>query len=81
MAKRSGYVVVEVPNVAALSRRVSFLLKGWPPFPPFSDYYHSDYPFAGHNREYTIADLEYSLEQCGLELKALETFHLDAPKN
>jgi hypothetical protein len=75
MVKPDGYMIVEVPNAATLSRRLSFLLKGSPPFPPFADYYHSEYPFSGHNREYTVRDLQFALQQSGLKIVQLEVFH------
>jgi hypothetical protein len=75
MADRDGYIVIDVPNAASLSRRLLFLFRGIPPYAPFSDYFHSDYPFAGHNREYTITDLKYALAQAGLEIIRMDVFH------
>lgn len=71
----TGFLIVEVPNAAALAKRLSFLLKGKPPFPPFEDYYDSEYPFSGHNREYTIQDVKYALERSGFEIVKIEVFH------
>ena len=64
MVKPDGWdMIIEVPNAANLTRRLSFLIKGSPPFPPFADYYFSEYPFSGHNREYTVRDLQFALQQ------------------
>jgi len=79
LSKPTGRIIVEVPNAATLERRLAFLLKGKPPFPPFSDYYHSDYPFTGHNREYTVGDLKYALKHSGFEIVEMEVFHHNTP--
>jgi 2-polyprenyl-3-methyl-5-hydroxy-6-metoxy-1,4-benzoquinol methylase len=75
LGKREAYYVVTVPNVAALRKRLIFLLRGTPPFPPISVYYHSDYPFTGHNREYTVRDLGYVLNQSGFDILQLESYN------
>lgn len=72
--KPAGTILVEVPNAARLRKRLVFLMKGKVPFAPFYDYYHSAYPFAGHNREYTIDDLKYALDQSGLDLVRLDVY-------
>jgi len=79
LLKTDGYIVVEVPNASSLRKRIAFLVKGAPPYPPFPDYYHSDYPFTGHNREYTVRDLKYALEHSGLEIIRMEVFHHSTP--
>jgi hypothetical protein len=75
LGKENANYLFAVPNVAAIGKRISLLLKGSPPFPPISDYYHSAYPFTGHNREYTISDLKYILTQSGFEILHLETYN------
>jgi SAM-dependent methyltransferase len=75
IGKRKAYYVVTVPNVAALHKRLVFLLRGIPPFPSISVYYHSFYPFTGHNREYTMQDLKYVLNQSGFDIVHLETYN------
>ncbi len=75
-----GYVIVEVPNIESLSKRLTFLIKGKLPYPPFEDYFYSEYPFSGHNREYTISDLKYALIKSGFDLVRLEIFHHNALK-
>jgi 2-polyprenyl-3-methyl-5-hydroxy-6-metoxy-1,4-benzoquinol methylase len=75
LVKPDGFILIELPNVAALRNRLVFLLKGYPPYPPYPDYFNSLYPFTGHNREYTIKDLEYAIEHCGLHIEKIRTFH------
>jgi 2-polyprenyl-3-methyl-5-hydroxy-6-metoxy-1,4-benzoquinol methylase len=72
--KDARYIFV-VPNVATMRKRLNFLLRGLPPFPPISNYYHSAYPFTGHNREYTLKEYRYILEQSGFEIIHLEGFN------
>ena len=68
LGKKSAYYLLTVPNVASLRKRIAFLIKGLPPYPPISIYYHSEYPFTGHNREYTINDLKYVLDRAGFKI-------------
>jgi SAM-dependent methyltransferase len=75
MVKPDGYMIVEVPNAATLTKRLAFLLKGTPPFPSFADYYYSEYPFSGHNREYTVKDIQFALQQSGLKTVRMDIFH------
>jgi hypothetical protein len=75
LGDETAYYIIVVPNVAALHKRISFLLKGAPPFPSISVYFQSAYPFTGHNREYTIRDLKYVLKQSGFETVHFETFN------
>jgi 2-polyprenyl-3-methyl-5-hydroxy-6-metoxy-1,4-benzoquinol methylase len=70
--KPSGNLFVEVPNIANISKRISFFLKGKSPFPEYSDYFLSEYPFEGHNREYTFRELEYALSMTGFEIRHVE---------
>lgn len=69
-----GYIIVEVPNVGTLTNRLSFLFRGKPPYPDYKDYFNSDYPFSGHNREYTINDLIFALQSSSYEIKELRSF-------
>lgn len=75
IVKPNGCIIVEVPNIATLSSRLVFLKKGKSSCAPFEDYYHSEYPFSGHNRKYTIDDLKYALDQAGFEIAQLKVFH------
>lgn len=72
----SGSLMVEVPNVASLSRRLAFLFKGNPPFPDFQDYFLSDYPFEGHNREYNSRELQYALTNTGFDIYEFESLNI-----
>jgi 2-polyprenyl-3-methyl-5-hydroxy-6-metoxy-1,4-benzoquinol methylase len=73
--KSDGNLIVEVPNIASLTKRVAFFKKGIPPLQSFEEYYNSDYPFSGHNREYTIKDLKYALDHSGFDVIRLDAFH------
>ena len=75
LGKDNAYYMIAAPNVAAIRKRISFLLTGSPPFPSISAYYHSAYPFTGHNREYSVRDLNYVLEQSGFDIIHLETYN------
>ena len=72
LLKPSGNLFVEVPNIASFSKRISFFLKGKSPFPEYSDYFLSDYPFEGHNREYNFKELEYALSMTGFEIRQVK---------
>ncbi len=72
LGKQSALFWVSVPNAASLQKRLLMLLRGQPPFPSISDYYFSDYPFTGHNREYTLRDLTFVLEQSGFSILSLQ---------
>src|SRR5215216_2617481 len=61
LLKSSGFLFTEVPNIASLSKRIAFLLKGKSPLPEYSDYFFSEYPFEGHNREYSFSELQFAL--------------------
>jgi len=80
LVKHEGYIIVEVPNVASLTKRLTLLIKGKLPYSPFEDFFNSEYPFSGHNREYTVDDLKYALMKSGFELIRLEVFHHSALK-
>lgn len=82
LGKDDALFWISVPNAVSLYKRILMFLKGIPPFPPIADYYGSAYPFTGHNREYTIGDLTFVIEQSGFDILSLEghnrplqTFH------
>lgn len=75
IAKPDSHIITEVPNIASLTNRLVFLKKGIPPLPSFEDYFHSEYPFSGHNREYTIDDLKYAMDNSGFDIIHMKTFH------
>lgn len=67
--KSSGSLFVEVPNIASISKRIAFFLKGNSPLPDYSEYFWSEYPFEGHNREYHFKELQYALTKTGFEVR------------
>ena len=79
--RAGGSVIVEVPNAVSLRKRLIFLFKSKVVFSEFEDYYESEYPFSGHNREYTIADLQYALERSGFSIYKLATLHPTVIRN
>lgn len=68
-ANTKSFVFIEVPNLATLYKRVRFLLKGDGIFDEYSDYFYSNYPYFGHNKEYIKKELDfiasYLGESCG----------------
>jgi SAM-dependent methyltransferase len=70
-----GALVFEVPNLAFWPKRYAFLVRGESVLAPISDVYHSDVPFTGHHREYTLSDARYVVREAGLEVVREETFN------
>ncbi|MBI5529684.1 MAG: methyltransferase domain-containing protein [Deltaproteobacteria bacterium] len=68
-----GLLVFEVPNLAEMGKRLKLLL-GRSPLPDYADYYHSHYPFTGHNREMTVAEVEYLLKAGGFAVESLSCY-------
>jgi 2-polyprenyl-3-methyl-5-hydroxy-6-metoxy-1,4-benzoquinol methylase len=79
--KPSGYLFADVPNIASMPKRISFLLKGTPPLPIYSDYFLSDYPFEGHNREYSFNELQFALKSTGFEIHKADFLDARLPPN
>jgi len=75
----SSLFFLGVPNAAYLWKRLRFLVKGKAPFPDIEHVYWSDYPFAGHNREYTTSDVRKVLEWGGWTIERIETFDYYLP--
>lgn len=73
--KPGGTLAFEVPNLAFWPKRYAFLVRGESVLAPMSDVYHSDVPFTGHHREYTIADARYVVGEAGLDVVREETFN------
>lgn len=71
--------VLDVPNAASLWKRLRMLLRGRPPFPAIEHYYDSEYPYAGHNREYTPSDVRKVLEWSGFRVECMDTFNYHLP--
>ena len=70
-----GALAFEVPNLAFWPKRYAFLVRGESVLAPISDVYHSEVPFTGHHREYTISDARYIVGEAGLEVVREETFN------
>lgn len=68
---RSGcHLIFEVPNIADLAKRIR-LARGRSPLPPYPLYYQSAYPYSGHNREMTMKEVRFALEEAGFVLEEL----------
>lgn len=65
-----GRIVVVVPNHARLMHRLQ-LLRGRSVHQAYSTYFDSAYPFTGHHREYTSAELVYALEHSGYTVERI----------
>jgi len=70
-----GSLVFEVPNLAFWPKRYAFFVRGASVLAPISDVYHSEVPFTGHHREYTISEARYVVGEAGLEVVQEETFN------
>jgi len=68
-----GFLLFEAPNIAELSRRISFF-KGKSPLPEYEDFFLSDYPFSGHNREMTVEEVEFLFSRTGFAIDFLECY-------
>lgn len=64
-------LILEVPNIAQFDKRLQMFLLGRSPLPKYEYYFHSDYPFMGHNREMTVPELRYLIQQMGLSTEEL----------
>jgi hypothetical protein len=74
-------ILIEVPNIATFRKRIKFFLFGKPPFPNIDSYYYSEYPFSGHNREYTLEELKFVIEQTNLDILTVDCFNRPKMKN
>jgi 2-polyprenyl-3-methyl-5-hydroxy-6-metoxy-1,4-benzoquinol methylase len=72
--KSNGMMIIDVPNAVSLLKRLVLFFKGQYPYTSIQEYYFSDYPYSGHNREYSRQDLEFVLEQNGFWIKDLACF-------
>jgi len=80
LLNEGGKLLFEVPNIAALNKRFRMLF-GHSPLSDYSDYFHSSYPFTGHNREMTVAEVRYLFHQAGLTIEHLECYDYEDAKN
>ena len=58
LLKPGGVLVLETPNLAYLYRRLA-LLRGQSVYPPIAQQFHTELPFEGHHREYTMPEIEW----------------------
>lgn len=68
-----GTLLFEVPNMAEFTKRLR-LLAGESPLGPYSSYLESAYPYMGHNREMTRAEVRELLETTGFRVDALRCY-------
>ena len=74
--KPNGKFILDTPNAASAIKRLVFLIRGVPPYPSIEDFFFSESPFTGHNREYTLHDLQKVLSLSGFEMLSAELFNL-----
>lgn len=46
---KKKYIIVEVPNIASLYKRIKFFISGKSIFDEYDIYFNSSYPYFGHN--------------------------------
>jgi 2-polyprenyl-3-methyl-5-hydroxy-6-metoxy-1,4-benzoquinol methylase len=73
MLRPSGAMVFAVPNQARLIRRLGLFFGGISVQPDYADYFESKYPFEGHHREYTKAEVHYALTNAGFRIEELSS--------
>ena len=84
LLKPGGYLILDTPNAASLAKRLIMFFKGIPfhssyssSYYSFDDFINSEYPFTGHNREYTLRELKYILiKKLGFKETEFELFNL-----
>lgn len=69
----NGRFFFEVPNIAELGKRIRFML-GDSPLADYENYFDSEYPFMGHNREMTSAEVQYMLKTSGFKIEHIECY-------
>lgn len=72
--KAGGILILDTPNLAYLYKRRA-LLEGESVFAPIAQQFHTELPFDGHHREYTMAEVEWMLNAAGFDRIALTTFN------
>ena len=70
--KPGGVLVLDTPNLAYLYKRL-LMLDGQTIFAPIAQQYFTEFPFEGHHREYTVAELEWLLGAVGHRIVSIET--------
>lgn len=74
MMQREGILVIDVPNIAYLRKRLRFLF-GKTPLTHASTIYDSKIPFIGHHHEYTMEELLEVMRKANL--KVITKFYLN----
>lgn len=74
LLKPGGVLVLDTPNLAYLYHRLA-LLEGRSVFAPIEGQFHTELPFEGHHREYTMREVEWMLEAAGHDVLEIETFN------
>ncbi len=74
-----GMLLFEVPNIAEFGRRIRFLF-GRSPLAHYPDYFQSAYPFMGHNREMTMSEVNFLLENSHFKVNRLECYDYSAAR-
>jgi SAM-dependent methyltransferase len=78
MLNPGGRLLFEVPNLAELGKRIG-LLRGRSPLPLIEEYARSDYPFTGHNREMTVAEVKWLLDAAEFDIEQFDCFDYSPP--
>ncbi len=73
-------LLISVPNFARLENRINLLL-GKTILVDIEEFLLSEHPFTGHNREYTIRDMQKLAELAGLNIIHLATMSYSQPEN
>ena len=69
-----GVLILDTPNLGYLYKRLA-MIEGQSIFAPIADQYFTAFPFEGHHREYTVAEVEWLLGAVGHEILGVETFN------
>jgi len=64
---QNSLLYIHVPNICKLSNIIN-AIRGKSPLPPYNDYFFSEYPFEGHNREMTLDELLLLCKFSSLEI-------------
>lgn len=72
----NGFFLFEVPNIAGLIKRIRLLL-GHAPMSDYEDYFLSDYPHTGHNREMTVDEVKYMFQHSDFKIEYLDCYDYD----
>lgn len=72
--KPGGLLILDTPNLAYIFNRRK-LNRGESPYVPITEQFYTEFPFEGHVREYTAAELEWMLVQSGFEVLQTDFFN------